>query len=188
MKNKLLFLIAVLTLALASLACTFFVGGPQLPEATIPVSTEAAGSVQEQMNQSATAAAQTGVMTISISESQLTSLLTYKLQQDANPILTEPQVTLRDGAIQIYGKVVRGNLQANVRIALAATIDTDGRPQINVTSVDLGPFPAPENLNNTISVLMNEAFTGALGPAALGFRLESIIIADGVMTLTGRVR
>lgn len=188
MKFNQLSIFALLALTFASLACTLFVGGPQLPEATIPVSTEAAGSVAEQMNQAATAAASSGVMTISISESQLTSLLTYRLQQEADPILTEPLVLLRDGEIQIYGKAVRGNFQANIRIALAATIDSAGRPQITVTSVDLGPLPAPEGLNNTISALVNEAFTGALGPAALGFRLESIVIADGVMTLTGRVK
>ena len=188
MKNNQFTILACLALMTTSLACTLFVGGPQLPEATIPVSTEAAASVEEQMNQAATAAAASGVMTLSISESQLTSLLTYRLQQDANPILTEPQVLLRNGEIQIYGKAVRGNFQANIRIALTATVDSNGRPQILVTAVDLGPLPAPEGLNNAINALVNEAFTGALGPAALGFRLDSIVIADGVMTLTGRVK
>lgn len=188
MKFRQISIFALLALLLASLACTLFVGGPQLPAATVPVSTEAAASVAEQMNQAATAAAASGQMTLSISESQLTSLLTYRLQQESDPILTEPQVLLRDGEIQIYGKAVRGNLQANIRIALAATIDSNGRPQILVTAVDLGPLPAPEGLNNAINALVNEAFTGALGPAALGFRLESISIADGVMTLSGRVK
>jgi hypothetical protein len=54
--------------------------------------------------------------------------------------------------------------------------------------VDFGPFPAPEGLNSTVSAFVQEAFTGALGPAAIGFRLETVTIADGVMTLTGRIK
>jgi hypothetical protein len=36
--------------------------------------------------------------------------------------------------------------------------------------------------------MIDEAFTGALGPAASGLRIESINIANGVMTLTGRLK
>jgi hypothetical protein len=43
-------------------------------------------------------------------------------------------------------------------------------------------------LNDAISVFVAQALTGPLGPAATGFRLESVSIADGVMTVTGRVK
>jgi hypothetical protein len=35
---------------------------------------------------------------------------------------------------------------------------------------------------------LQEALTGQLGPAAIGFRLESIDISDGVLTVTGRTK
>jgi hypothetical protein len=59
---------------------------------------------------------------------------------------------------------------------------------MEVVSTDFGPFPAPEGLNSAISAMVAEAYTGSLGPMATGFRLESITIADGSMTLSGRIK
>lgn len=181
-------LLSVFVLALASLACTFFIGGPEFPATAIPVSTEDAASLKQQLEAAATNAAQSGVLNVTITESQLTSLLTTKFAEQSDPLLTDPQVYLRDGQMQIYGKAVQGQLQANVRIVVAISIDADGLPVIDVMSVNFGPLPAPEGMNNAVGTLAQEAFTGALGPAAIGFRLETVTIADGVMTVVGRTK
>jgi hypothetical protein len=39
-----------------------------------------------------------------------------------------------------------------------------------------------------LTAIIKEAYTGALGPVATGFRLETIVIANGTMTLTGRTK
>ena len=195
-KTRTAILPLILPLALAALACTIFVGGPDYPKTPIPVSTEAVGSLDDQFHAAETAAADSGTLTLNINESQITSLIASKLAEQTDPstgsrqasFFTDPQVYLRDGQIQIYGKAVQGNLQANVRIILSATLDDNGKPVISVVSADFGPLPAPEGLDNAISKMVDEAFTGAIGPAAIGFRLESLTIADGVMTLTGRVK
>ena len=203
-KTRTAILLLILPLALAALACTIFVGGPDYPKTPVPVSTEAVGSLDDQFHAAETAAADSGTLTLTINESQVTSLVANKLDEQTDPstgsqrpdvpaggqapFITDPQVYLRDGQIQIYGKAVQGNLQANVRIILSATLDANGKPVISVVSADFGPLPAPEGLNNAISKMVDEAFTGAIGPAAIGFRLESLTIADGVMTLTGRVK
>jgi hypothetical protein len=59
---------------------------------------------------------------------------------------------------------------------------------MQVLSADFGPFDAPEGLNEAISKLINEAYTGSFGPVATGFRLEAISIADGMMTVTGQIK
>lgn len=187
-KNHFILLVTLLSLILASLACTINAGGPAYPETRVPISTESAASFEEQVRAAQTAAAQSGALTVSVSESQLTSLLAARLAQDESPLITDPQVYLRDGQIQIYGKASQGPIQVNVRIVIAISVDANGQPVISVVSTDFGPLPAPEELNKTISAMTQEAFTGALGPAAIGFRLESVAIADGVMTLTGRVK
>jgi uncharacterized protein YpmS len=181
-------LLSILPVVLAALACTMFVGGPDYPDERVPVSTEAVGNLKDQISAAETSAAQNGTLTLTLNEVQITSLLAAKLNEQSDPFLTEPQVYLRNGEIQIYGKAVQGNFQANVRIILTVTLDTNGKPIIHITSTDLGPLPAPESLNSAISQMIDEIFTGAIGPAAIGFRLETITIADGVMTLTGRVR
>ncbi len=181
-------LLSILILILSSMACNMFIGGPEYPDGQIPVSTEIAGSVEEQLKQAVESAQQTGTLSFSITEAQLTSLLAQRLASEQEAFLTEPQVYLRDNEIQIYGKAQQGPFTANVRIALVAMVDGSGQPSITVKSVDFGPLPAPEELNKTISAMVNEAFTGALGPAATGFRLETITISNGLMTLTGRIK
>ena len=182
-------LLSMLVLILSSLACNLFIGGPEYPQTQIPISTETAGSVEEQLRTAFEDAQQSGIISFTINEAQLTSLVAQRIAADPeSSFITEPQVLLRDSEIQIYGKAQQGFLTANIRIALAAVIDANGQPQILVKAVDFGPLPAPDGLNNTISAMVNEAFTGALGPAATGFRLESIVIADGLMTFTGRIK
>ncbi|MFZ5880569.1 MAG: hypothetical protein ACOY0R_14475 [Chloroflexota bacterium] len=186
--KKLAFPFLILILALASLACTVFIGGPDYPAEVIPVSTEAAQSIQEQVRLALEAGALTGVATFQISESQLTSYLTYKLEAQSEPFMTEPKIFLRDGQMQIFGKVQRGMFAANVAVILGVVLDEAGTPSLQVLSADFGPFDAPEGLNEAISKLINEAYTGSLGPVATGFRLESISIADGLMTVSGRIK
>jgi hypothetical protein len=176
------------SIVMVSLACTIFVGGPEYPANPIPFSPEAVESLRQQIEQALLTGAQTGVLTLQINESQLTSYLILKLQERTNPPFTEPQVLLRNGQIQILGKLNRGMFAANMSIVLNATVDENGRQKIEVASADFGPFPAPEGLNSAVSSIIDEAFMGSLGPVATGFRMETITIADGVMTVTGRIK
>jgi hypothetical protein len=183
-------------LVLTSLACTVFVGGPDyssLP--TIPVSGEAAESIKEELRRAIEAGAQTGVITVNLTEPQITSYLATRLQSDPNlqqpdnkPLITEPQVYLRDGQMQIYGKTQQGMFAANIGILVNLGVDANGQPQIDVVSADFGPFPAPKGLKDTITAMVREAYTGSLGPVATGLRIETILVANGIMTVTGRVR
>ncbi len=190
MKTRKLYLtFFFILLLLTSLACTIFVGGPDYPEQTVPVSTDEVLSMQAQIEQAFLSGAESGIVTLQITESQLTSYMNQKLQEQSSPPFTEPQVFLRNGQMQMYGKINRGMFAANVLITMNVNIDpTTGLPKIEIASADFGPFPAPEGLNTAISAVIDEAFTGSLGPVAIGFRLESITIADGIMTLTGRIK
>jgi hypothetical protein len=186
----------VISLVLTSLACTVFVGGPDyssLPP--IPVSAEAAESIQAEIRRAIEAAAQTGVITVNLTEPQITSYLASRLQTDPSlqqndnqPLITEPQVYLRDGQMQIYGKTQQGMFRANIGVIVSMGVDPNGQPQIDVVSADFGPFPAPEGLKDAITAMVREAYTGSLGPVATGLRIETISIANGIMTVTGRIR
>lgn len=197
MRNKTYsFPLFLLSLVLTSLACVVFVGGPDysnLPP--IPVSGEAAESIKAEIQRAVEAAADTGVLTVNLTEPQITSYLATRLQTDPSlqqsdkkPLITDPQVYLRDGQMQIYGKTQQGIFTANIGILVNMGVDANGQPQIDVASADFGPFPAPEGLKEAITAMVKEAYTGSLGPVATGLRIESISIANGVMTVTGRIR
>jgi len=182
-------IITIMLAALAiSLACTIFVGGPEIPQPPIPISAEAVTSLQEQIKAAVEEGALSGEVTLFMNETQLTSYLAYKNLDDPSPLFTEPQVYLRDGQMRIYGKTQQGNFTANIGIVLSVGLDAEGRPELQLTSADFGPFPLPDGLNKAITAIIEEAYTGALGPVATGFRIKSIIIADGMMMIVGSIR
>ncbi|HCR71862.1 MAG TPA: hypothetical protein DIW23_10495 [Anaerolineae bacterium] len=188
-KQNLTFTIFITSLVIASLACSMFVGGPDYPEQTVPVSPDEALNMQSIIEQALLSGAETGVITVQLTEAQLTSFMAQRLASQANPPFTEPQVLLRNGQMFMYGKITRGWFTANILITMNVTIDpVTGAPKIEIASADFGPFPAPEGINQALSALIDEAFTGSFGPVAVGFRLENITIADGMMTLTGRIK
>lgn len=180
----------------ATLACTIFVGGPDYSDLEpIPVSAEAAQSLRDGMAKSFESGLQTGVVTITITEPQITSYLALQMQtnptlqqEDQQPFFDEPQIYLRDGQMKIYGKTRQGMFAANIGILLSVGVDDLGKPKIEVESADFGPFPAPEGINEAVTLFIKEAFTGSIGPVASGLRIETITIADGLMTIIGRIR
>ena len=195
-RNKLSLPFFLFVLIFTSIACTVFVGGPDYSNlAPIPVSTEAAQSLRDGVKKSFEDGLQTGLVTITITEPQITSYLAFRMETDPNmqqsdqqPIISEPQVYLREGQMKIYGKTQQGMFAANIGIILKVGVNELGKPKIEIASADFGPFPAPEGINEAITALIEEAYTGSLGPVATGFRIETITIADGIMTITGRIR
>jgi len=196
MKPKYALPIFLVTLILTSLACTIFVGGPDTSDlAPIPVSVSEADGLREQIKKAFEDGVTTGIVTFTISEPQITSVLAQRLQSDPSlqqdekkPLIFDPQVYLRDGQMKIYGKTQQGIFTANIGILINVGVDENGKPKIEIASADFGPFPVPEGIKEAITRMIEEAYTGSLGPVATGLRIESIAIADGLMTISGRVR
>lgn len=188
-KQKLTFTIFIVSLLLNSLACSMFLGGPDYPEQTVSVSPDEALNMQNIIEQALISGAETGVITVQLTEAQLTSFIAQRLAQQTNPPFTEPQILLRNGQMLMYGKITRGWFSANLLITMNVSVDsTTNMPKIEIASADFGPLPAPAGINQAMSALIEEAFTGSFGPVAVGFRLETISIADGIMTVTGRIK
>jgi hypothetical protein len=185
-KNRLQ--LALFVLILATLACTINVGGPDYPDTPIPVSTEAVEQMKQSLQEAMATGAVSGQVTFVINEVQLTSYLAFKLQEQPDPFITSPQVYLRDGQIQIYGTAQSGYFLATARIIFTAYADADGKLAIELSEADFGPLPVPDGLKEAATAVVSEAYTGALGPVATGFRIEAIVISDGMMAITGRVK
>ena len=123
MLNKKIFIL--LSLVLATLACTLSVGGPDdpYPQTDIPVSARAVENMQEQFK----AAFETGVkgetIILTITETQITSYLALKLEAENDPFFTDPQVYLRNGQMQIFGKASQGYFVAKTNVVISVGID-----------------------------------------------------------------
>lgn len=186
----------IIVLILASLACTVSVGGPDYSDRVpIAVSNDAAQSLKDEIKRAFEAGIQTtGEVTINITEPQITSIIAARfqtdqnLQQDSQPLITDPQVYLRDGQMQIFGKTKQGMFTANIGIIVSVGVDENNAPKIEIVSADFGPLPVPDSLKTAIATMVQEAYTGTVGPVATGLRVESITIANGIMTIVGRIR
>ena len=181
------FALPVVAIAAATLACSIFVGGPEYPQPAGASATQELEAAQTQIAQAVLDAAQTGAFRLVITESQLTAYLASQLD-DQSSMITDPQVVLRDGAIHVYGKAQSGIFVATMDATAQVTLDDQGQPKIAITKVDFGPVPLPDALASSLSSVLQEALTGSLGPAATGFRLDGVQIADGTMTITGRTK
>jgi hypothetical protein len=186
--RKITLLAGSCVLAFSVLACTINVGGPVYPTPAVPVSTQAVEELTQAIQTAVAAGVESGEITLVITETELTSYLNYELGAQAEPFITNPQVYLRDGQIRIYGTARQGYFVATAGIILTAGIDTQGRLKLELTSADFGPLPVPSTLKDAITAAIQEAYTGPLGPVATGFRLESITVADGAMTIVGKIK
>lgn len=187
-KNKTQILFSLFALLLSTLACTMNIGGPDYTEGSIPVSEEAVQTMQDSFKAAFLNITEDGTVILTITEEQLTSYLHYKLAAQNNPILTDPQVYLHDNKMEIYGKATQGYFIANVKISVIVGISEDGQPRIQIDSADFGPLPTPKEINTSLSAIIEEAYTGAVGPVATGFRIQQIGIRDGFMVMAGKVR
>ena len=179
-------LMVLVSLVGAVLACDLAVSGPTPPGSPIPVSTEAAGQLTE-IWKTAFDNAQNGQVSVVITEAQITSFLALKLAEQPNPPLTDVQVFLRDGKVQIYGNAKAGNVSTTALAVLGVTITTEGQISFAVEKADFGPIPVPASLLESLSTGLNEAFTGKVGSFATGIKISSIGIADGNMAIIGAV-
>jgi hypothetical protein len=186
MKNRLRFASILLLLAAVTLACNL--GSRATPAPPPPVSTEAVENLEATLENAAESIRETGEVHLELDETQLTSLIAFELQESGEDMVSDPQVYLRDGQIQVFGNVERQNISGTARVALAVEIDEDGRPDLNVVSASLGPFPVPQQMVDRIETELNEAFSEQLDSLAPNTHFESITIADGKMTITGHAR
>lgn len=161
------------------------IGGPKAPGEPIPTTTN---DLVEVWQTAITAALTTGQVMVILDEVQLTTFIAHRLDTLETPLLHQPQVYLRQNAIQVFGTTERGFLKANVLLAITPLIDPDGNITLELTTAEFGPIPAPEPLKGTISAILTEAFTGSVGSLATGIRVTTLAINDGQLAIVGELR
>lgn len=176
----------IITLLSATLACggPLPVGGPTPTYEPVPVSSEAAQSLEDKFNSLGVAS---GEVTVSITESELTSYVEQQLAAQPESAFSNPQVYLRDGKIKMFVTVNTGNLKANALIILNATIE-DNKMKLTVDSASLGPVPVPQNVLDSLTSTLNDRLLALASDMPAGVGLKSISIADGAMTVTALVK
>jgi len=178
-----IFLILLL-LSLTTIACRLNVGGPE-PDQEVFISPNSADQIMEDLNSVTENTSEGGPFTLSFTQDQLTSYLVYEVDTSAYGI-TNPKVLLEDGQIVIYGQLEQNLITANVKLILKPSIDPSGSLKLDLTSVDLGPIPAPDSLLSNLSQTIDQSLQQAFVEIPDGYQITSIEIVDGVMTITAQ--
>lgn len=174
------------SLFLATLACQIDVGGPEPPYPLITADDQA-DDVTDLWQSALESALDSGEVMLVLDENQLNTFVAKRLAAE-DSLLHEPQVFLRQNAIQVYGYVIQGIIRANIHLSISPILDQEGRISFELTSASVGPVPVPEAVKNTISAILTEAFTGTLGSFATGIRISSLVINDGQLAIVGELR
>lgn len=141
--------------------------------------------------QLATAAAglnETGKINISFTEQQITTLVAQALAQHTDSLpFTEPQVSLQNGQMVISGKVEIGSIATDAKIVFEPAVQ-NGQFRVNILSANVGSLPLPDSALQQISDTMNENLTQFISVEGRDIEIETVAIADGLLTLTGKAR
>lgn len=175
-------------LLLAAMACNLNLGGPDTPQDTVEISEAEAKSLVETWEDAFQTARETGVVSLTITQDQMTSFLALSMSKQENPLLTDPKVIFRDGEMEVVGSYDTGSIKANVGIVMAVTVDPAGLPRIEVISGSVGPLPVPPELLTGVSEVVNQSLTGQIGTTATGFTLQTIDIQNGSLSINGTLK
>ena len=175
------------SLFLSTLACQIDVGGPEPPFPPLTADGPAANEVTNLWQAALESALDSGEVMLILDENQLNAFVANRLAVE-DSLLLEPQVFLRDSAIQVYGYVIQGIIRANIHLSISPILDQEGRITFELSSASVGPIPVPEAVKSTISAILTEAFTGTLGSLATGIRVSSLVISDGHLAIVGELR
>jgi len=173
-------------LGLAVLACgpSLGLGAPTPPGSPIPVSTEAAGQLEGAWG-TAAAKAKNGLVTLVMTEEQLTSFAALKLTSDANTPIEDPQIFLRNGKMMLYGKVKTNNVTLPAALTLSVVPTAAGAVSVTIDDANVGPMPVPSSLRDTLASNLNDVIAQNAGASNTGFKVTGITIADGKLTIVG---
>ena len=180
------FLTAILMLGLAAMACgpSLGLGAPTPPGSPIPISTQAAGQLEDNVG-TAVASSTNGQVTVAVTEQQLTSYAAIKLESDPTTPISNTQIYLRGGKIWLYGNITANNTSVPAAMSLTVVPTASGTVSVTIDTLNLGPIPAPASLRDSLANNLNTAIVQNTGGNANNFKVTDIIVGEGTMTVTG---
>lgn len=179
------FLLTMLTLV--TLACNL----TMLPRASqptpVPVSSEAVDELIENVEGAVETAIATGMIQITFTEEQLTSLAAMELAASGETRVRDVQILLRNGLMHISGTAVQGGFQLPLSIDVRFYIDEHGKPHSQVVSAKAGIFSVPESMISELTTQLDQAIQDQINTYGENVYIHSIVIENGTMTITGEI-
>lgn len=176
----------LLVLFLSSVACGLPTRDlPPTPTA-IPVDPAQAQALEDQL---ATAAAELeagNLVTLTFTDSQLTSYFAKQLGQQSEFSFVDPQVRLTGGNIEMGGKITIEKLSAQATLVFSTYV-AEGRLRVELLDAKLGALPVPDRFLNQINDTMNANMDEMTSADGRKLDIQSVTVGEGVMTIVGQL-
>lgn len=129
---------------------------------------------------------QPGSMTsVTITEQQITSWLAMEMKNNPDLPLSDIQVFLRDGKVQIWG-MVNGSENSTSALIVGELIIADNKyPYLQIESMQVGQQVIPGVLVSQMETWLNQSTSNSIDKRVPGLALVSVKVTSGLVTVSG---
>ncbi len=179
-------LMIITVLITTSLACSL----PFLfqDKDAVEISEGAAKSFEENMENTVDDLKETGVLELTITESEITSYIQAQLQEQSTPFFSNPEIRFTNDHIEVKGDVKQGGLNLPLKADLSVGTDGDGGIDYQVNSASIGPLKLPAEMLNEMTNQIEKALGNNISGKIPNLYIEEITIQEGYMLIKGHSR
>ena len=169
-----------LLVALTIIACTA-TGPTTLPGGQVEVSPEAAQRVETKLVEALTLNPSHQFI-LRFTDEEFTSYLALKLEETAEPPITDPQIRFTKGKIYVAGKLTNvGPMEVKAMIVAIPRI-MDDQLVIDIESAYVGPINTPTTLLSPLSQTIDEAFE----EAQIHLKITQVEVFESEIVIVGQ--
>jgi tetratricopeptide (TPR) repeat protein len=122
---------------------------------------------------------------VTITEQQITSWLAMEMKNNPDLPLSEVQVYLRGGQIQIWGMVNGSADSTSALLAGTVSIDSNAQPVFTLEALQIGQQTVPNILLSQAEAWLNELLAEKINSEIPGLKLMNINVTNGLITVSG---
>lgn len=180
----------LLVLIFLSLACSMPISAVNKPAPTntpsdVSVSTQAVGDLQSNLSTAVTELGANGSTTLTITEEQLTSYLAVAVLNQKDVQVSNVQVRLQNGQMEMTGKATLSVISAPASLIFSPYVEQE-QLKVKVQSANFGGIDVPDNVLQQITQTINDNINSMLVVDGTSIKVSSVSIANGAMTITGK--
>ncbi len=120
-----------------------------------------------------------------ITEQQVTSWIAMEMKNNPDLPLSEVQVYLRNGKIQVWGVVTGSSGSTSTLVVGTVSIDGNEQPHFEIESMQIGQQNVPDILLSQAETWLNQMLAEQINSQIPGLRLMNINVTNGLITISG---
>ncbi len=154
--------------------------------------TDASESIEDILTKSLTSSIASGNLTLTLTDSMLTSLLRTSFENEEVPEFLDPTraqvAALSDGSLELYIPLQNQDLKTAAIIQVVPSIGSDGQATVEIERLSIGKLNAPGISNSGELELFVEGFLDDLLDDAQDVgKVKSIKVEEGVVHISGEI-